>query len=304
MTVSVIIPCYNVADFIEECVDSVLSQSYPVSEIILVDNNSTDYTQKVLRKLQSESKLIPLKVSFEEKKGACAARNKGTQIAFGNWIQYLDADDLLMKDKIKSQIQIINSDVDLIVEGCINLSLDGTKKNIEPKNDIYKGLMSSRLGNTCSNLWRKEAVVNAGCWNEALSSSQEADLMFRMIKANGKIVFSNAKNTIIRERESGQITKSNPIEKWKNYIQLRFRLLDFLKKNRPEYFENNREYFLMEIFNKVRLYAKFDIEKASLFFQKLEEEEIYFFLQKNSFKYSLMLRLLGFKNTERLFGIK
>ena len=96
--ISVVIPCLNVAQYIEECIGSVDKQTYQPKEIICVDNGSEDGTPEVLKRL---AKRYPLIKNFTQpRQGANAARNLGLHLAGGEWIQFLDADDLLEPDKL------------------------------------------------------------------------------------------------------------------------------------------------------------------------------------------------------------
>ena len=126
MLVSVIIPCFNVEDYISECIESVVSQSYHELEIICIDNNSTDYTWSLL--LDLKNKYPKIVVAQEMKKGANAARNKGLSVANGDWIQFLDADDLISESKIKHQLNLIQAcgfPVSFVAGAYIKKSIDG-----------------------------------------------------------------------------------------------------------------------------------------------------------------------------------
>ena len=93
--VSVIIPCYNAGEWIDEAVDSVLSQTYKDYEIIIVNDGSSDpLTQEKLRSYESSS----IQVIHQENKGPAAARNTGIRSARGEYILPLDADDMLVPD--------------------------------------------------------------------------------------------------------------------------------------------------------------------------------------------------------------
>ena len=102
INVSVIIPTYNRVNFLSACIESVLKQSLPVDEIILVDNNSTDGTVNYVRDNFSK-----VKVLIEKKRGVSSARNLGIINSKNNWIAFLDSDDEWMKDKIKKQVEFI-----------------------------------------------------------------------------------------------------------------------------------------------------------------------------------------------------
>jgi glycosyltransferase involved in cell wall biosynthesis len=99
--VSVIIPTYNRSKLLVETVDSILSQTYSVAEIIVVDDGSTDDTQEVVRKMPSTVKYHRI-----ENSGECAARNIGVSLAVSSWIAFCDSDDLWREDKLAKQMQL------------------------------------------------------------------------------------------------------------------------------------------------------------------------------------------------------
>ncbi len=107
MLVSVVIPCYNVEDYIEECIHSAFAQTHKPIEVICIDNNSTDNTWQKLKQLQE--KYPSLLIDKELKPGAPAARNKGLALSKGEWIQFLDADDLLLPEKIEHQAKLLQN---------------------------------------------------------------------------------------------------------------------------------------------------------------------------------------------------
>lgn len=109
--VSVIIPSYNRANYISEAIDSVLNQTYQDFEIIVIDDGSTDNTKEVLSKYDNKIRYL-----YQKNSGASAARNLGINKAIGEYISFLDADDIWLPFKLKSQIDIMakNQDVALI----------------------------------------------------------------------------------------------------------------------------------------------------------------------------------------------
>jgi len=226
MLVSVIIPCYNVQDYIEECLESVYKQTYLDIEIICVDNNSTDRTYSILEKHELAGKI---KLYKEIKKGALAARNLGLKHAKGEWIQFLDADDLLLPNKISNQIGLIkaNRQTGIVAGASQKLNINKNSKIIYPLRDKFLGLLKTNLGNTCANLFHRLSLLDVAGWNEKIESSQEYDLMFRLVKNGNELIFDNKPLTIIRERESGQISHRNPIKKWNQYVNLRLEIIDF-----------------------------------------------------------------------------
>jgi glycosyltransferase involved in cell wall biosynthesis len=98
-TVSVVIPCYNGAKFLREALESVLGQTHPVLEVIVVDDGSTDDSAAI-----AESFGTPVRVIRQSNQGESVARNRGIEAAVGAWIAFLDADDLWLPNKIAAQI--------------------------------------------------------------------------------------------------------------------------------------------------------------------------------------------------------
>lgn len=99
--VSVIIPCFNQGQFIDDAVNSVLNQTFKDLEIIIIDDGSTD--PFTINKLQNYNK-PNCRIFHTKNRGLAAARNLGIQLANGRFIQLLDSDDILLKDKIELQI--------------------------------------------------------------------------------------------------------------------------------------------------------------------------------------------------------
>ena len=231
MLISVIIPCYNVESFISECVDSVINQIYKQIEIICIDNNSSDNTWETLQTLQT--KHPQLLIEKQLKPGANAARNKGLLLSKGEWIQFLDADDLLEPNKINHQIKLIqqcNIEIAFVAAASKKRSVNGIEKTIcDLDNNIFIAPFLNKSGNTCSNLWNIKTLISIGMWNENIKSSQEVDLMLRIALSNGNMLIDKLPFTIIRERETGQISQGNSEDKWKQFIDVRLEYLRNLK---------------------------------------------------------------------------
>lgn len=102
--VSIIMPSYNTAKFIEETIDSVLAQTYTNWELIIVDDCSTDNTDEVVAKY-TDSRIRYLK--NEKNSGAAVSRNRALREATGRWIAFLDSDDLWTADKLEKQIRFM-----------------------------------------------------------------------------------------------------------------------------------------------------------------------------------------------------
>lgn len=117
--ISIIVPCYNIDNYLYYCVDNILNQTYQNWELILIDDGSTDQTPQICDKYAEKDKRI--KVIHKPNGGLVSARNAGYEIAKGDWHMYIDGDDWIDTDtceKLYHYIQIHGS-VDIIFWKCI-----------------------------------------------------------------------------------------------------------------------------------------------------------------------------------------
>src|SRR5690554_1034075 len=103
--VSILMPLYNAEKWLSETIESVLAQVYTNWELIIVDDGSMDNSYELAKSFAKRDNRI--KVYKQKNKGACAARNKAFELSKGEYIQYLDADDLLSKNKIELQLKAL-----------------------------------------------------------------------------------------------------------------------------------------------------------------------------------------------------
>lgn len=200
--VSIIIPYIDEHDYLADALASASDQHGFDAEIILVCNAHT--LPEGYNPIPEEGKGFVF--IHEPRAGSAHARNAGLHAAKGEWVQFLDVDDLLLKNKIKTQLQYPQADI--VVSPHIFTFLNGKKTpSAWAPEDFWAALLSSQLGSTSSMLWRRSALEKAGGWNTAYESNQEYELIFRILKAGFKIQACSENLTIVRERVSGSITK-------------------------------------------------------------------------------------------------
>lgn len=129
--VSVIVPVYNVYEWLEECVESIMNQSYSNLEIILVDDGSDDGSGHLCDKLSEKDDRIV--VIHQENHGASAARNRGILAANGEWIGFVDADDLIHTDMYKNLIENVDRYSDNIIQVGIGSFTESESPKLEKK---------------------------------------------------------------------------------------------------------------------------------------------------------------------------
>lgn len=130
MKVSVIIPCYNSARYLEECMDSVLSQSMEDFEVILIDDGSTDDTLVLARQIAAADSRVC--VLAQANAGVSAARNLGLEHARGEWVTFVDSDDLLPEHALATMLSAVSQDIDMVVCAHRTFAEDGSQETVIP----------------------------------------------------------------------------------------------------------------------------------------------------------------------------
>ncbi len=308
MLVSIIIPCYNVEAYIKDCMASAQAQLHQELEIIIVDNNSTDRTLEFVKTFEQEN-AYPVKIIYEPKQSAQAARNAGLHEAKGTWIQFLDADDLLHPNKIKHQLDLIqNQNVPFIAGAFERLLLTGEREKQRLWTDTYPltAVMMSRgfLGITSSNLWHRYSLLHIKGWNENLKAVHEYDLMFRLLQKNENIIYDNQIHTVIRERVSGQISQQNPIINYKHSLQLQTNILDYLRHHKTDFLKENESLYFQLFISHLRTMSRYDYDHAKNLLIKywpkktmLQSSKELPIIEK---WYALLFNALGFDKVEYL----
>ena len=113
--VSLVIPIYNAEKYIQQCIRSILNQSYSDLEIILVDDGSYDSSAFLCRELAKED--IQIKYYYQQNKGVTSARKKGVELASGEYVTFVDADDTIEKDFLKYLVDKITEGFDMVICG-------------------------------------------------------------------------------------------------------------------------------------------------------------------------------------------
>lgn len=183
--VSVIIPTYNSKDYIVKAIDSVLAQTYKNIEIIVVDDGSTDNTEKTV-----SSYLGKIDYFYKKNGGVSSARNAGIIKSTGEFICFLDADDLYEETKIEKQLSLflennkygmVYSDMALFDErGAIAYSYHGEKNIIGKSGNIFKEQVLSNLISTITVMAKKVVFNDVGLFDEGLRVGEDYDMWLRV----------------------------------------------------------------------------------------------------------------------------
>jgi GT2 family glycosyltransferase len=195
--VSILIPAYNAEKWIRRTLKSALTQDYPNKEIILVDDGSTDQTLTIAKSFESGS----VKLISQPNAGGPAARNKAFEHAQGDYIQWLDHDDLLAPNKISAQLQNLERiQNDKILYSCAFATFYYRIEKAKPfESQLYQDLdpldyffikfsMNTYFQSACWLVSRKLTEL-AGPWWEIRSPDDDGEYFCRVVRASEKIQF-------------------------------------------------------------------------------------------------------------------
>lgn len=192
--VSVIIPTFNRADLLNETLRSVTMQTYSELEILVVDDGSTDTTAEMLNEWSRREHR--LRVIRQINRGVALARQRGFDASAGEFIQFLDSDDLLSIDKIEAQAAVltVSSEYDVAYSPTFYFREDWTasepsRKTGEQVEDLLLSMISERVWRTVSPLYRRSVCLAAGPWEPLVSEEDwEFDVRVAASGARAKLV--------------------------------------------------------------------------------------------------------------------
>jgi len=205
--VSIIIPVFNSEKYLADTITSALLQTWTNIEIIIVDDSSTDRSLNIARQFNDDR----IRVFEQKNKGASAARNRGLAEAKGEYIQFLDADDVLNNVKIEAQVRLLAGKDDAIANCATVNFFDRTDPyNIQPFHDWYRqgstdtadflvklyggALIGPEYGGMIGvHAWLcpKTTIDRAGKWNEELTTDDDGEFFCRVVLAARRIVYSD-----------------------------------------------------------------------------------------------------------------
>lgn len=211
--VSIIIPVYNLEEYIEHCIRSLLNQTYENIEILCIDDGSSDDSAAVIAKLIDEDKRI--KYIYQENGGVSAARNKGLESADGDYIMFVDGDDYMHYQSAEILVASIEkTHCDMVSAHQMHtFSLEEEMTEITDfscteasHEDLFKEVNGNVIGkSSCAKLFRKEAALKAR-FPVGISNGEDANYIIRLLVAGIKTCITDQVLYYYYTRENSSVT--------------------------------------------------------------------------------------------------
>jgi glycosyltransferase involved in cell wall biosynthesis len=182
--VSVNIPCFNSAGFIHHTIESLLGQTYEDFEAIVIDDGSTDRTGDIIRSYRDER----IRYFYQENRGLSLSRNRALSLSQGEYIAFLDHDDVWLPDKLRQQVEILDKDQDFafVYTNYFKLKPNGKKylgnRKTQPEGNIFENLLYYYSICLSTVMVRKQSLERLETLFDAkLCLAEETDVFMRLL---------------------------------------------------------------------------------------------------------------------------
>jgi glycosyltransferase involved in cell wall biosynthesis len=232
MLVSILIPCYNAERWVGQAIESALAQTWSEKEVIVVNDGSRDGSLEVIKSFGA-------RILWETgpNRGGNVARNRLLELARGEWLQYLDADDYLLPPKIERQVAFLREHpaCDVVYSPVlrVNWSENKVEQEISPirePHDPWILLARWWLPQTGGPLWRRQALIDVGGWKPDQPCCQEHELYLRLLQGGAEFYYFDQCHAAYRQwSQSKTVSKRNHAETRRRRLEIKERMEVFLK---------------------------------------------------------------------------
>ena len=298
--VSIIIPTYNREKFIGRALESVLAQTYKDYEIIVIDDGSQDQTRDVVRQYGGNIKYV-----YQQNGGSSSARNRGIQESTGEYIAFLDSDDIWIPEKLAIQVEILdkNKSIGIVCSRMPIFDKEGKQIGFKPQEHIGKDFIAliTHWGDlpTSTVMTRRECFDKVGLFDTSLKTIQDFDMWLRI--ASRYDIYEYRDKCLARYFRHGVQNTGN----WANVLQGILSLQQKIVRNyghRPDFPHQiyrerivSHQYWLSRALFKQRNYVKACRHLASVVFKDPLVGRLFFEKNDGTLKKSvIMIKPYGF----------
>lgn len=249
--VSIIVPIYNVEQYIERCLDSILQQSYSQIELICVDDCGNDGSMQIVR---DYSEKYPDKVKIicaNKNQGLGAARDFGTQNATGEYVMYIDSDDYITKDYVEMFIKAAQKEsFDLVIGGYIR-DESGSFSKVQPSQDMNEAWMHCTA---CCKIYKRSFLEDNNLTFRGIRRYEDELFCYRVLLKKPKVCIINyAGYYYCLNRDS--ITQNKKVDRTEIFLQYILNIRTFLEEIYCEKVYENEDWKILQYCLVARLTA-------------------------------------------------
>ncbi|HMK21879.1 MAG TPA: glycosyltransferase [Terriglobales bacterium] len=309
MLVSILIPCFNAERWIAQAIQSALGQTWAEKEVIVVDDGSRDGSLNIIKGFGER-----IRWETGPNRGANVARNRLLELARGEWLHYLDADDYLLPLKIEKQMRFLKEhpECDILcspmrVVHCSDHGvIEGEVLAIPEFHDPWTLLAQWRLSPAGGSLWKREALIRVNGWKPDQPCCQEFELYLRLLQSGARFCYFEECHAVYRHF-SNQVTvrTKDPAEWRKRRLEINDRMEQFLR-TKGELTPGRLQAMNQARFAIARMIWLQDPASANQIVQEIQQCQPGFVPEPPSARgsYQWIYRAFGFEVAERIAACK
>lgn len=299
--VSILIPVYNGRRWLAAAIQSALGQTWDHTEVIVLDDGSTDGSGEVARAFGGT-----IRFESQPNGGQNVSRNRLTALSSGEWLAYLDADDELAPDAVERKM--VHADRADAVYGSMELrhyrrdDVVSTQlfRAVEYDDQLVAAFLW-KYPNTSSFMFRKSAVTAAGGWNESIRSCTDYDLYFRLLLSGARVRAAADSLSVYRHWHAGQASVEDVFRQTTTRLQVMWHAIDVLDRTNRQT-NSVRAAFTNAALGVIRILYATDPRRAASEHARLRAWNPSLDPQPPFFPrgYRVAYRWLGFEGAERI----
>jgi glycosyltransferase involved in cell wall biosynthesis len=228
LKVSVIMPAFNAMHTIKESINSVLAQNYTEWELIIVNDGSSDDTHKIITSFLTDKRIIY--VNLPKNRGLSSARNEGIRTSSGDYICFLDSDDIWDSSKLKKQIEFHNSNPEIVISHTKFFLFTNINSPIKPWNfltdilfkkqgDMLPQLYYKNIIGILTVMIRRDVILEMGGFDTSMWTFEDQDLWLRLAKKDYQFGYVDKVLAYYRISPNGMVHKIGKYKKaYKNFL--------------------------------------------------------------------------------------
>jgi glycosyltransferase involved in cell wall biosynthesis len=241
--VSVVIPAYNRARFLRRAIESVLSQDHPGKEVVVVDDASTDETEKEIAPWARAQGVVWIR--HESNRGASAARNTGIRASRGAYLVFLDSDDCFLPGRLSSHVEVLERRPDLMWAYSDHwIERDGHRqpptfsvRSYRPEGNVFEPLLLETNGfqlPMMTTTFHRSVVEEVGGFNETVFCAEDLDFRLKIARRYPIAYIPSADCVWVEHDARSKHTRRNRVESWLAVVDRHVASLDVSGGNRKE----------------------------------------------------------------------